>query len=96
MIRYARPSDYVHGAVAAAAGPALLYTMEKFAPSYAGRGGFAQAMRVTGAIGLAGGFLYFYQRSIRTLTPSPIPYPLGSEQERLSLLRSPLLSSGTE
>lgn len=56
----------MHGAVAAAAGPGLLYTMEKFAPSYVGKGGFAQAMRVTGFIGLAGGFLYYYQRSIRT------------------------------
>ncbi|KAK3372185.1 NADH-ubiquinone oxidoreductase complex I, 21 kDa subunit-domain-containing protein [Podospora didyma] len=64
VVRYARPSDYAHGAVAAAGGPALLYTMERFAPSLAGKGGFAQAMRLTGAIGAVGGFLYFYQRSI--------------------------------
>lgn len=63
VMRYARPSDYVHGAVAAAAGPGLLLTMEKFAPSYVGKGGFAQAMRLGGFLGLAGGFIYFYQRS---------------------------------
>jgi hypothetical protein len=66
VIRYARPIDYAHGAGAAALGPGLLYTMEKFAPSHAGKGGFAQAMRLAGFIGFAGGFLYFYQRSIRT------------------------------
>ncbi|KAL1864656.1 hypothetical protein VTK73DRAFT_5740 [Phialemonium thermophilum] len=64
VIRYARPSDYVHGAVAAAAGPGILLAMEKFAPSHVGRGGFARAMRLTGFIGLCGGFIYFYQRSI--------------------------------
>lgn len=63
VMRYARPSDYAHGAVAAAAGPGLLLTMERFAPSYVGKGGFAQAMRLGGFLGLAGGFLYFYQRS---------------------------------
>ncbi|KAK4102323.1 hypothetical protein N658DRAFT_506510 [Parathielavia hyrcaniae] len=64
VIRYARPSDYAHGAVAAAAGPGLLYAMERFAPSQVGRGGFAQAMRLCSFIGAAGGFIYFYQRSI--------------------------------
>jgi hypothetical protein len=42
--------------------------MEKFAPSHVGKGGFAQAMRLGGFLGVAGGFLYFYQRSIRTFT----------------------------
>ncbi|KAK4674592.1 hypothetical protein QC763_122030 [Podospora pseudopauciseta] len=64
VIRYARPSDYVHGIVAAAAGPSLLYAMERFAPSYVGKGGVAQTMRLGGAMGLCGGFIYFYQRSI--------------------------------
>ncbi|EFX05146.1 NADH-ubiquinone oxidoreductase [Grosmannia clavigera kw1407] len=63
VIRYARPSDYAHGAVAAAAGPTTLLLMERLAPSYVGKGGFAQAMRLGGFLGLAGGFLYFYQRS---------------------------------
>lgn len=66
MIRYARPSDYAHGLAAAAAGPAALWLMERISPSQVGRGGFAKAMRLAGFIGLAGGFLYFYQRSIRT------------------------------
>ncbi|KAK6856611.1 hypothetical protein PG995_006798 [Apiospora arundinis] len=63
VVGYARPSDYVHGLTAAAAGPGMLYAMEKFAPSQVGRGGFAQAMRLTGVIGAIGGFLYYYQRS---------------------------------
>ncbi|KAK4456394.1 NADH-ubiquinone oxidoreductase complex I, 21 kDa subunit-domain-containing protein [Cladorrhinum samala] len=64
VIRYARPSDYAHGAVAAAAGPGIFYAMEKFSPSFTGRGGLARGLRLTGAVGLCGGFLYFYQRSI--------------------------------
>ncbi|KAI1343460.1 NADH-ubiquinone oxidoreductase 21 kDa subunit [Xylariaceae sp. FL0016] len=64
VIGYARPSDYAHGVVAAAAGPGLLYSMERIAPSQVGRGGFARAMRLCGVIGMCGGFLYFYQRSI--------------------------------
>ncbi|KAL2111964.1 hypothetical protein VUR80DRAFT_8878 [Thermomyces stellatus] len=63
VVGYARPSDYVHGLVAAAFGPGALYAMEKFAPSHVGRGGFAPAMRLAGAVGVVGGFLYFYQRS---------------------------------
>lgn len=64
VVGYARPSDYAVGAVATAAGPGLLYTLEKFAPSYVGKGGFARAMRLCGFIGVAGGFLTFYNRSI--------------------------------
>lgn len=65
MIGYARQSDYLAAGIAAAFGPAALYTFEKFAPSQVGKGGFAKAMRLTSFIGLAGGFLYFYQRSSR-------------------------------
>ncbi|KAK0612595.1 NADH-ubiquinone oxidoreductase complex I, 21 kDa subunit-domain-containing protein [Bombardia bombarda] len=64
VIAYARPSDYAHGIVAAAFGPAALYTMERFAPSHVGKGGFAQGMRLATWIGACGGFIYFYQRSI--------------------------------
>ncbi|KAM4061141.1 NADH-ubiquinone oxidoreductase complex i, 21 kDa subunit [Hirsutella rhossiliensis] len=63
VVGYARTSDYVAGATAAAFGPAALLTLERFAPSHVGKGGFAKAMRLAGFIGLAGGFLYFYQRS---------------------------------
>ena len=69
-MKYARPSDYAHGAVAAAGGPGLLWAMEKMHPSGVGKGGFAQAARLAGFIGAAGGFLYFYQRSIRTYLDS--------------------------
>ena len=37
---------------------------ERIAPSHVGKGGFAPIMRLTGAISLTGGFLYFYARSI--------------------------------
>ncbi|CEJ89544.1 Putative NADH-ubiquinone oxidoreductase 21 kDa subunit [[Torrubiella] hemipterigena] len=63
VVGYARKEDYIYGAAAAAAAPTAMLAMEKFAPSHVGRGGFAKAMRLTGAIGLIGGFLYFYQRS---------------------------------
>ncbi|KAJ0123772.1 nadh-ubiquinone oxidoreductase 21 kda subunit [Diaporthe amygdali] len=63
VVGYARPSDYAFAGAAAAAGPGLLWTMEKFAPSYAGRGAFVRTMRLAGFIGLCGGFLAFYQRS---------------------------------
>ena len=39
--------------------------MEKMAPSEVGKGGFPKAMRLATAVGFFGGFLYFYQRSIR-------------------------------
>jgi hypothetical protein len=55
----------MHGLTAAAFGPGALYAMEKISPSKVGKGGFAQAMRLAGAIGVVGGFLYFYQRSSR-------------------------------
>jgi hypothetical protein len=54
--------------------------MERFAPSHVGKGGFARAMRLTGFLGLAGGFLYFYQRSIRTYilyVSWVLPFSLG-------------------
>jgi hypothetical protein len=66
VVGYARPSDYLAGGIAAAAGPGLMLAMEKFQPSEVGRGGFTKALRLSGFIGLAGGFLFFYQRSIRT------------------------------
>lgn len=69
VVGYARTSDYVHGAVAAAFGPGALYAMERFAPSHVGRGGFVRAMRLAGVIGAIGGFLYFYQRSTRMCSP---------------------------
>ena len=65
VVGYARTSDYAVGAATAAAGPALMLTWEKFAPSYVGKGGFAPIMRLTGVIGLGAGFFMFYERSIR-------------------------------
>ncbi len=67
VVGYARTSDYVAGGIAAAFAPTGLLILEKFAPSHVGRGGFAKAMRLAGVVGIAGGFLYFYQRSARTI-----------------------------
>ena len=64
VVRYARSSDYAVGAVTAAAGPALLLTWERIAPSYVGKGGFAPIMRLNAVLGLGAGFIVFYQRSI--------------------------------
>ena len=66
-MKYARTSDYVAGAVMAAAGPGLLLLWEKISPSYVGRGGFAPIMRLTGGLGIGAGFFLFYQRSTCTL-----------------------------
>ena len=74
VVGYARTSDYVAGAAAAAFAPAGLYALERLAPSHVGRGGLAKAMRLAGFIGLAGGFLYFYQRSARTFRPLNLVY----------------------
>ncbi|KAK5999105.1 Complex I-20.9kD [Cladobotryum mycophilum] len=63
VVGYARTSDYIAGVTAASFAPAALYALERFAPSQVGKGGFPKAMRLAGFIGLAGGFLYFYQRS---------------------------------
>ncbi|PHH88714.1 hypothetical protein CDD83_7174 [Cordyceps sp. RAO-2017] len=63
VVGYARRSDYVAGALAASFAPVALLTLERFAPSHVGRGGFPKVLRLAGFIGLAGGFLYFYQRS---------------------------------
>ena len=65
MCGYARRSDYVTGISAAAAGPALMLLWERVAPSHVGKGGFASIMRLTGLVGLGGGFGLFYSRSIR-------------------------------
>lgn len=56
------------GTAAFAFGPGALWAMEKHSPSLVGRGGFARAMRLAGAIGMMGGFLVFYNRSLSTFT----------------------------
>jgi hypothetical protein len=66
VVKYARPSDYVAGAVTAAAGPALMVFWERISPSHVGKGGFAPIMRLAGAVGLGAGFLVLYQSSICT------------------------------
>ena len=38
---------------------------ERVAPSHVGKGGFASIMRLSGLVGIVGGFGLFYSRSIR-------------------------------
>ncbi|KAF2813677.1 NADH-ubiquinone oxidoreductase-like protein 21 kDa subunit [Mytilinidion resinicola] len=64
VVKYARPSDWAYGAGFSAIGPALMLYWERVSPSYVGKGGFAPIMRLTGAIGLTGGFLLVYSNSI--------------------------------
>lgn len=64
VIKYARGSDYVAGAITAAAGPTLMLLWERVAPSQVGKGGFAPIMRLAGVVGFGAGFLHMYQRSI--------------------------------
>ena len=75
MLRYARTSDYVVGGLAAAFGPAALLTLEKFAPSQVGKGGFPKILRLATAIGLTGGFLLGYQRSASMKPRYDSPFP---------------------
>ncbi|MCJ1425443.1 hypothetical protein MMC29_003342 [Sticta canariensis] len=64
VVRYARRSDYVAGAISTAAGPALMLVWERIAPSMVGKGGFAPIMRLTTGISAFAGFLMLYERSI--------------------------------
>lgn len=63
-MRYARTSDYAAGTALAAAGPALMLWWERVSPSEVSKGGFASIMRLSGALSVTAGFLYFYSRSI--------------------------------
>lgn len=47
----------------AAFGPGLLLTLEKFAPSYVGKGGFPPLLRLAVGLGLGAGFFHVYQSS---------------------------------
>ncbi|MCJ1477210.1 hypothetical protein MMC13_005881 [Lambiella insularis] len=63
VVRYARPSDYVAAGAIGVAGPATMLIWERIAPSHVGKGGFAPIMRLSGALGVIAGFLYFTERS---------------------------------
>ena len=67
VLKYARPSDYAAGAALGALGPGLMLMWEKIAPSHVGRGGFAPIMRLSGVLGVAGGFLMLFERSTSKL-----------------------------
>lgn len=61
---YARPSDYVSGAIFAAFGPSLMNLWERISPSHVSKESFRSVMRLSYTIGAGAGFLLFYSRSI--------------------------------
>ncbi|KAF2852176.1 NADH-ubiquinone oxidoreductase-like protein 21 kDa subunit [Plenodomus tracheiphilus IPT5] len=63
VLRYTRPSDWLQGAALGALSPGLMLYWEKISPSFVGKGGFAPVMRLTGAVGVTGCFLFAYTRS---------------------------------
>jgi hypothetical protein len=69
VMRYTRPSDWAYGAAVGAISPGLMLYWEKVSPSFVGKGGFAPVMRLTGAVGAVGCFMFAYSRSARTYLP---------------------------
>lgn len=71
VLRYTRPSDWLYGAAVGAISPGLMLYWERVSPSFVGKGGFAPVMRLSGAVGVAGAFIFAYSRTTCTIT-SPI------------------------
>lgn len=63
VLRYARSSDYAVAAGVSALSPTMMWVMERVAPSYVGKGGFAPVMRLSFLVSISGGFLMLYKRS---------------------------------
>lgn len=72
-MRYTRPSDWAYGAMVGGVSPALMLYWEKVSPSFVGKGGFAPIMRLSGAIGVTGAFVFAYSRSCSTCKPESPP-----------------------
>jgi len=68
-MKYTRPSDWGYGALVGGISPGLMYYWERVSPSYVGKGGFAPIMRLSGAVGVTGCFVYAYSRSCSTWLP---------------------------
>jgi hypothetical protein len=80
-MRYARPSDWAYGAAVGAMSPGLMLYWEKVSPSFVGKGGFAPIMRLSGAIGVTGAFVFTYARSCGMFQPaSRTCNPAASQQ----------------
>ena len=61
--RYARNEDYVRAVGLGAIAPAGMYTFERFAPSMAGKGGFAPVFRLSCAVGISFFFIHIWERT---------------------------------
>lgn len=72
VVRYARPSDWLTGAAVGAISPGLMLYWERVSPSFVGKGGFAPVMRLSGAVGVAGCFIFAYSRSCCACIPPAI------------------------
>jgi hypothetical protein len=77
---YTRPSDWLTGAAVGSLSPGLMLYWEKMSPSFVGKGGFAPIMRLTGAIGATGCFIFAYSRSCGTHAYLPKPSPIHAER----------------
>ncbi|KAF1348867.1 C-terminal of NADH-ubiquinone oxidoreductase 21 kDa subunit-domain-containing protein [Delphinella strobiligena] len=64
VVGYARTSDWLYGVSFSAILPASMLLMERVSPTNVGKAGFSSAMRLAGGVGIAGGFLLAYSRSI--------------------------------
>ncbi|KTW27049.1 hypothetical protein T552_02541 [Pneumocystis carinii B80] len=62
VIRYARPSDYLTFIIGTAGFPISMLVLEKLYPSL-NKSGLGPALRLSGVLGICGGFLLAYQRS---------------------------------
>ncbi|WWD19343.1 hypothetical protein CI109_103802 [Kwoniella shandongensis] len=63
VVRYMRPSDYATWAGATAIGPGLLYLYERVDPTKSTKASIRSALRLTGFLGFAAGFMLAYQNS---------------------------------
>ncbi|KKY17572.1 putative nadh-ubiquinone oxidoreductase 21 kda subunit [Phaeomoniella chlamydospora] len=61
--RYARKEDYAKAVSLGAIAPVGMYTMEKYSPSFAGKGGFPPIFRLSCAAGAIFGAIYVWQKS---------------------------------
>lgn len=66
---YARREDWIFGAGMAAVAPSAMLITERFAPSFAGKGGFPPVFRLSCAIGLIAGTILVWERSCCTSQP---------------------------
>ncbi|WRT68703.1 uncharacterized protein IL334_005683 [Kwoniella shivajii] len=85
VVRYMRGSDYATWAGATAAGPGLFWLYEKVDPTKASKASLRSALRLTGFLGFAAGFMLAYQNSsLRFWGWKENAYEVEKDQKELS------------